>query len=148
VESGRTAVDIYRESVEAMNAGDKLRFRSSLTDDAMEREQPSGQVYQGADTMTDTAWIFREAFPDLHGEVTNAFGLGDHGVMEVVWRGTHARDFRLDDRTLPATGKRIEWPVCYVFTVSDGKIAAFTTYFDTLTLFDQLGVDVHSGGAH
>jgi steroid delta-isomerase-like uncharacterized protein len=142
VESIRSSIDIYRETVEAMNAGDRTRFRASLTDDAIEREQPSRAVYQGADEMTAAAWAFREAFPDLHGEVTNAFDSGDRGVMEVVWCGTHERDFDLSDRSIPATGKRIEWPICYVFTVRDGRVAAFTTYFDTLTLLNQLGIAV------
>jgi hypothetical protein len=57
--------------------------------------------------------------------------------MEVMIRGTHLGAWR----GLPATGRRVEFPLCGVYTFdSDDRLAGERIYYDRGTVLRQLGV--------
>jgi steroid delta-isomerase-like uncharacterized protein len=77
------------------------------------------------------------AVPDFHADVTQRHVSGDSIVLEVVIRGTHLGPWR----GLPATGRRLEIPLCAIFTFGDDdKIAGEKIYYDRATVLHQLGV--------
>jgi predicted ester cyclase len=57
--------------------------------------------------------------------------------MEVVVHGTHTGAWK----GIEPTGRRVEFPVCVVFTFDDtDRLEAETVYNDRMTVLAQLGV--------
>ncbi len=58
-------------------------------------------------------------------------------LVEVLIRGTHLGGWR----GLPATGRRIEFPLCGVYTFdADDRLAGEKIYYDRGTVLRQLGI--------
>jgi steroid delta-isomerase-like uncharacterized protein len=77
------------------------------------------------------------AVPDLSIETTERHAAAASVVVEVVIRGTHLGAWR----GLPATGRRLDFPLCGIFTF-DGhdRIAGERIYYDRATVLRQLGL--------
>jgi steroid delta-isomerase-like uncharacterized protein len=77
------------------------------------------------------------ALPDLEIEVQYRHVADDAVLVEVIIRGTHLGGWR----GLPATGRRIEFPLCGVYTFdADDRLAGEKIYYDRGTVLRQLGV--------
>jgi steroid delta-isomerase-like uncharacterized protein len=77
------------------------------------------------------------ALPDLEIDVRHRHVTGDVILVEVVIRGTHLGRWR----GLPATGRRIEFPLCGVYTFdTEDRLAGERIYYDRGTVLRQLGV--------
>jgi len=82
------------------------------------------------------AALFRAA-PDLHVEVKNRHVSDDAIVLEVMITGTHLGAWR----GLPATGRRLEFPLCAIFTFDESnRMLGERMYYDRATVLRQLGV--------
>jgi steroid delta-isomerase-like uncharacterized protein len=78
-----------------------------------------------------------KALPDLEIDVQRRHVSDDAILVEVVIRGTHLGGWR----GLPATGRRIEFPLCGVYTFdSDDRLAGERIYYDRGTVLRQLGI--------
>ena len=78
-----------------------------------------------------------KALPDLEIEVQRQHVTNDAILVEVVVRGTHLGWWR----GLPATGRRIEFPLCGVYAFDDDdRLAGEKIYYDRGTVLRQLGV--------
>jgi predicted ester cyclase len=78
-----------------------------------------------------------QALPDLVIEVQRRHVTGDAILVEVVIRGTHLGAWR----GLPATGRRIQFTLCGVYTFDAGdRLAGEKIYYDRGTVLRQLGV--------
>ena len=77
---------------------------------------------------------FREAFPDLTGELRYVVAEGDLVSTWVSYEGTHQGEF---------AGVGIGPPVKFVawdlMRVADGRIVEITQYCDVFTLMNQIG---------
>ena len=77
------------------------------------------------------------ALPDLEIEVQRWHVTDDAVFVEVVIRGTHLGGWR----GLPATGRRVEFPLCGVYTFdADDRLAGKKIYYERGTVLRQLGV--------
>ncbi len=77
------------------------------------------------------------ALPDLEIAVQRRHVAEDAVLVEVVIRGTHLGDWR----GLPATGRRVEFPLCGVYTFdADDRLAGERIYYDRGSVLRQLGV--------
>jgi len=77
------------------------------------------------------------ALPDLEIEIRRRHVTDDAVVLEVMIRGTHLGEWR----GLPATGRRVEIPLCGVYTFdSEDRLAGEKIYYDRGTVLGQLGV--------
>jgi steroid delta-isomerase-like uncharacterized protein len=77
------------------------------------------------------------ALPDLEIEVQRRHAAEEAVLLEVVIRGTHLGGWR----GLPPTGRRIEFPLCGVYTFTpDDRLAGERIYYDRGTVLRQLGV--------
>jgi steroid delta-isomerase-like uncharacterized protein len=77
------------------------------------------------------------ALPDLAIEVKHRHITSASVVLEVVIRGTHLGPWR----GLPATGRRVEFPLCGIYSFdADGKLAGERIYYDRGTVLRQLGL--------
>jgi steroid delta-isomerase-like uncharacterized protein len=78
-----------------------------------------------------------KALPDLEIVVQRRHVADDAIVVEVMIRGTHLGGWR----GLPATGRRVEFPLCGVYTFDDDdRLAGEKIFFDRGTVLRQLGV--------
>ncbi len=84
--------------------------------------------------------FFAQAFPDSRAEPTNAFATEDQVVLEFTVRWTNTGPLHLPSGAIPATGRSIELRFCQVIQLRKGKIVSFHTYYDMMTLLEQLGL--------
>ena len=77
------------------------------------------------------------ALPDLEIKVQRRHVTGDSIVLEVIICGTHLGVWR----GLPATGRRVEFPLCGVYSFdAENRLAGERIYYDRGTVLRQLGV--------
>jgi steroid delta-isomerase-like uncharacterized protein len=77
------------------------------------------------------------ALPDLKIEVQRQHVTDDSILLEVIISGTHLAAWR----GLPATGRRVEFPLCGVYSFdADDRLAGEKIYYDRATVLRQLGV--------
>lgn len=77
------------------------------------------------------------AIPDLQIDVQRSYATDDNVILEVTIRGTHLGPWR----GLPATGRRVEVPLCGIYDFdADDRLAGETIYYDRATVLQQLGV--------
>jgi steroid delta-isomerase-like uncharacterized protein len=77
------------------------------------------------------------ALPDLGIEVSHRHMGSDSVVLEVIVRGTHLGPWR----GLPATGRRVEFPLCAVYTFdADDRLAGERIYYDRGAVLRQVGL--------
>ena len=76
-------------------------------------------------------------FPDFALEILRRHVAAEAVVVEVIARGTHRGTWK----GVAPSGRRVEFPVCVVFTFDEtDRIEAETAYYDRMTVLSQLGV--------
>ena len=101
---------------------------------------PLGITLPGRDGYKQFVMFFAEAFPDSKIEITNLFATEDQVVLEYTGRGTNTGPLHLPMGDVPATGRQGELRICDVTQARDGKIISYHSYYDTMTLLQQLGL--------
>jgi steroid delta-isomerase-like uncharacterized protein len=100
-------------------------------------DQPWGEHYEGRHGVRQFYEQLMQALPDLKIDVQHQYVTDDAILVEVVIRGTHLGGWR----GLPATGRRVEFPLCGVYTFdADDSLAGEKIYYDRGTVLRQLGV--------
>jgi steroid delta-isomerase-like uncharacterized protein len=100
-------------------------------------DEPWGEHYKGRDGVRLFYQQLMQALPDLEIEVQRRHIADDAILVEVMIRGTHLGGWR----GLPATGRRVEFPLCGVYTFdADDRLAGEKIYYDRGTVLRQLGV--------
>jgi steroid delta-isomerase-like uncharacterized protein len=97
---------------------------------------PTGEVYDGS---AEVARLMREnvtAFPDFHFDVERMHHADEAVVVEGTFRGTHEGTWR----GLPATGRKVEFPMLIVFGFEGEAMLGERIFFDLGTPLRQLGV--------
>jgi steroid delta-isomerase-like uncharacterized protein len=106
---------------------------------------PSGATLHGPDGYKRLMLFFAEAFPDSRVELTNAFATEDQVVLEGTWRWTTTGPLHLPSGAIPARGRSGELRFCLVFQIRNGKFASLHSYYDMMTMLEQLGLDLATG---
>ena len=106
-------------------------------DSARYDDEPWEQHYSGRNGVRAFYEQLMKALPDLEIEVQSRHVGEEAIVVEVMIRGTHLGGWR----GLPATGRRVEFPLCGVYTFdADDRLAGERIYYDRGTVLRQLGV--------
>ena len=85
-------------------------------------------------------WLF--AFPDTYMEVISWTGQDDRVVLEAILSATHLGSLKLwVIEPIPATNRKIEFPVCEVFHWENGKLKDLQAYLDRGRIIKQLGIE-------
>lgn len=93
--------------------------------------------YEGANGVRLFYEQLMKALPDLEIEIQRRHVADDAVLLEVIIRGTQLGPWR----GLPATGRRVELPLCGVYTFdSDDRLSGEKIYYDRGTVLRQLGV--------
>jgi steroid delta-isomerase-like uncharacterized protein len=96
----------------------------------------TGEVYDGADRLGDLMQENVTAFPDFRFDVGALHHADEAIVVEGTFRGTHLGTWR----GLPATGRRIAFPMVIVFPFDGDRMLGERLFFDLSTALRQLGV--------
>ena len=96
-----------------------------------------GELWDGADGVHSFLSQNHQAFPDFHFEPTRVSPTTDAVLVEGRFRGTHLGTWR----GLPATGRKVDFPMCLIFEFEGDEMVNEKLYFDVGTPLTQLGVD-------
>jgi steroid delta-isomerase-like uncharacterized protein len=140
VQTADEMVKIARGQVDAFNSGDWELMRATLASDSRYDELGTQRKTEGPEKIIALFKAWKAAFPDGAGTVTSAVASGDKVALEVIWKGTHTGPLETPEGTIPASGMRQETPAALFHTFEGDKIKESRHYFDSLTLFKQIGV--------
>lgn len=128
---------LVEEHVRCENAHDLEGVLRTFGDSARYDDEPWDSHYEGRDGVRSFYAQLMKALPDLSIEILRRHVTEETIVLEVMIRGTQQGAWR----GLPATGRRVEIPLCGIYTFSaDDRLAGEKIYYDRATVLRQLGV--------
>jgi steroid delta-isomerase-like uncharacterized protein len=130
-------IAIVEQHVRLENDHDLEGVLRTFGENARYDDEPWGERYTGRDGVRLFYQQLMSALPDLDITVQRRHIAEDAILLEVVIRGTHLGRWR----GLPATGRRLEFPLCGVYTFdADDRLAGERIYYDRGSVLRQLGV--------
>src|SRR6266705_4524642 len=130
-------VALVEQHIRLENEHDLEAVLRTFGDTARYDDEPWGEHYNGRNGVRLFYEQLMKALPDLEIDVQRRHVADDAILVEVMIRGTHLGGWR----GLPATGRRVEFPLCGVYTFdSDDRLAGEKIYYDRGTVLRQLGV--------
>lgn len=132
-------LELLQKHLAAFANADWDAYKADLAPDAVMDEIPTGKRATGADSFTEVAKFWKEAFPDAKATLLRTFETENGFIAEVEWEATHQGPLATPFGTMPATNKRVDVRAALIVTVHDGKIAEVHHYFDVMSLMLQLG---------
>jgi steroid delta-isomerase-like uncharacterized protein len=129
-------LQIARRVFEAWNAHDPNRYAALLDPGHVWETDTLPQTVRGRDAARQTMQMYQGAFPDLHFEIEQMLGSGNHVVTRWRVTGTHRGEFM----GIAPTHRRVELHGCTVNEIKNGKSVHAWLYWDSGHLLRQLGV--------
>jgi len=130
-------IAMVEQHIRLENAHDLQGVLGTFGDTARYEDEAWGERYGGRDGIRDFYRQLMAALPDLVIDVKRTHVTDDAILVEVIISGTHLGAWR----GLPATGRRVEVPLCGVYTFdADDRLAGEKIYYDRGTVLRQLGV--------
>jgi len=136
----RDNLKLTTEIYERFNKNDLDRWKSLLADNATIEVMPTNQTLKGPSDVIQYFRNYRQGFPDITINIQNQVACDDTVITEFVARGTHTGTLPTPMGDIPATGRKMENPVCQIVQWKNGKITDIRDYFDVATLMTQLGI--------
>ena len=130
-------IAIVEEHVRLENAHDLEGVLHTFGETALYDDEAWGEHYEGGNGVRQFYEQLMQALPDLEIDVQRRHVTDDAILLEVMIRGTHLGEWR----GLPATGRRVEFPLCGVYSFdAEDRLAGERIYYDRGTVLRQLGV--------
>jgi len=131
----RVRAAVVREHMDSEN---RLDFDATLATFAHPRYElvGSGQVFDGEAQVRRYFATSRASFPDQRNEIHAIRHSDDAVIVEFDLLGTHLGPFAGHD----ATGRSFRCRMAAVFEFEGDRITCERVYFDTATIFRQLGL--------
>jgi len=130
-------IAIVEQHVERENAHDLEGVLGTFGNEAHYDDEAWGDHYTGRDGVRAFYEQLMAALPDLEIKVLKRHVAEENIVLEVMIRGTQMGTWR----GLPGTGRRVEVPLCGVYTFDeDDRLSGERIYYDRATVLMQLGV--------
>lgn len=131
--------DLLRRILDTFETADPDATAALYEADAVYHMYP--EVYRGRDAIRDSMAVWFKAFPDTSWELQNLMSSGDTFVAEGIFKGKHDGPLAMGESEIPATGKSVEVPCCFIGRVSpNGLIAEDRTYLNSAIMMEQLGL--------
>jgi steroid delta-isomerase-like uncharacterized protein len=128
---------LVEEHVQLENAHDLGRLMQTFGNQAAYDDEPWDDHRRGRDAVKDYYESLLAAIPDLQIEITNRHVAECAVIIEVIITGTHLGAWR----GLPATGRRLRFPLCGLYTFdSNDRLAGERIYYDRAGVMRQLGL--------
>jgi steroid delta-isomerase-like uncharacterized protein len=136
---------IVEEHVRCENRHDLTGLMATFGAEARYDDEPWQDHRLGFDAVRSYYTELLASLPDLAIEIRHRYITSDAIVLEVTIRGTHLGVWR---GGLPATGRRVEFPLCGIFTFdAHDRLAGERIYYDRGTVMRQLGLFHEPQGA-
>ena len=130
-------IAIVEQHVRLENEHDLEGVLGTFGDTARYDDEPWDEHYDGRIGVRLFYEQLMKALPDLVIDIQRRHFTDDAIVLEVMIRGTHLGGWR----GLPATWRRVEFPLCAVYTFDSADcLAGEKIYYDRGTVLRQLGV--------
>jgi steroid delta-isomerase-like uncharacterized protein len=130
-------IALVEQHIRLENEHDLEGVLCTFGDTAQYDDEPWGEHFHGRDGVRQFYQQLMNALPDLEIQVQRQHVADDAILVEVRIRGTHLGAWR----GLPATGRRVEFPLCGVYTFdTNDRLAGERIYYDRATVLRQLGV--------
>jgi steroid delta-isomerase-like uncharacterized protein len=137
IDTRSARIAIVEQHVRFENAHDLNGVLGTFGNTAHYDDEAWGEHYEGSAGVRQFYEQLMKAMPDLKIEILNRHVTDEAIVLEVMIRGTHLGPWR----GLPATGRRVDLPLCGVYTFdSDNRLSGEKIYYDRGTVLRQLGV--------
>jgi steroid delta-isomerase-like uncharacterized protein len=128
---------LVEEHVRFENEHNLDRVILTFGDTARYDDEAWNEHYSGLEQVRQFYAQIMSALPDLNIDVVRRHVAAETIVLEVIIRGTQLGAWR----GLPATGRRVEIPLCGIYTfTSDDRLAGERIYYDRAMVLRQLGV--------
>lgn len=132
-----TWIALVEQHIRLENEHDLEGVLATFGDTARYDDEPWGEHYKGRDGVRQFYEQLMKALPNLEIEVQRRHVAEDAVIVEVMIRGTHLGGWR----GLLATGRRVEFPLCGIYTFdTDDRLAGEKIYYDRGMVLRQLGV--------
>jgi steroid delta-isomerase-like uncharacterized protein len=133
----RARLALVEEHVRGENLHDVDAIMATFGGGASYDDEPWNDRRTGLDGVRSYYTELLRALPDLSIEILNRHAGTESVVLEVIIRGTHRGPWR----GLPATGRRVEFPLCGIFAFDAGdRLAGERIYYDRASVLGQLGL--------
>jgi steroid delta-isomerase-like uncharacterized protein len=130
-------IAIVEQHIRLENEHDLEGVLATFGESARYDDEPWGEHYTGRNSVRLFYEQLMKALPDLQIEVVSRHVTHDAIVVEVRIRGTQLGEWR----GLPPTGRRVDIPLCGVYTFdAHDRLAGEKIYYDRATVLRQLGV--------
>ena len=130
-------IAIVEQHIRLENEHDLEGVLRTFGDSARYDDEPWDEHHEGRNGVREFYEQLMKALPDLKIEVQRRHVTEDAILVEVLIGGTHLGRWR----GLQATGRRVEFPLCGVYTFdADDNLAGEKIYYDRATVLRQLGV--------
>jgi steroid delta-isomerase-like uncharacterized protein len=130
-------IAIVERHIGLENQHDLEGVLATFGDSARYDDEPWDEHYNGREGVRQFYSQLMTALPDLEIEVRRKHVASEAILVEVLIRGTHLGGWK----GLPATGRRLEIPLCGIYTFdADDRLAGEKIYYDRGTVLRQLGV--------
>jgi steroid delta-isomerase-like uncharacterized protein len=123
------------EHMEAENAHDFDRCIAAFSHPRYEIVA-TGEVWDGHSGVNTLLNENKQGFSDFHFNPERVHHAEDAVIVEGRFTGTHDGSWR----GLPATGRKVDFPLIIVFVFEDDRMVCERTYFNIGTALTQLGV--------
>jgi steroid delta-isomerase-like uncharacterized protein len=119
---------LAQEAYDAFNRGAIEYFADHGTADVEVLFVTTGQTFRGREGLRQFAAGFKQAFPDGQIEIQNQVAGDDSVVTEFHFHGTQTGPLPGPGGEIPPTGRSVDYLVCEVWQVRDGKLARAHNY--------------------
>jgi len=131
-------IAIVEEHVRCENRHDLAGLMATFGANARYDDEPWNDHRLGLERVRSYYIELLASLPDLAIEVRHWHVASDSIILEVTIHGTHLGTWR---GGMPATGRRVEFPLCGVFTFdAQDRLAGERIYYDRGTVMRQLGL--------
>jgi steroid delta-isomerase-like uncharacterized protein len=138
VNRAKARMATVEEHIRSENRHDLEALMATFGSDARYDDEPWQDHRTGLQGVRSYYTELLGALPDLSIEVRQRHVASDAIIVEVTIRGTHLDPWR---GGIPATGRRVEFPLCGVYTFdTQDRLAGERIYYDRGTVMRQLGL--------
>lgn len=130
--------ELLQNWIEAFQRCDLDAVVACYADDAINFQVAAGEPSIGKENIRKDSAEFFKAFPDAWSRVENLMSDGDWAAWEWVGGGSFQGEFY----GAKPTGKSFEIRGCGFFQFKEGKIIFQRGYWDKLSWFSQIGLEI------
>ena len=128
--------EVLANALKAEVGGASADLKTLFTDDVV-GWSPYATVF-GLAALADLSALREEAFSNVVITFRGLDEVGNKAFAEWLVESDHTGPLVLGDTVLEATGRHVQLPGVTVADFREGKIRAFRTYFDDISLIEQI----------